>query len=85
MNLQTSPIPARAFVDPFAPMRRANSSFDQVVLRHLTTRAEIDSVQHLREEIDLSVHAAAGPHFFALEKKEMSSGLSLPLTWMGNA
>ncbi|HSV79380.1 MAG TPA: hypothetical protein VLK85_09275 [Ramlibacter sp.] len=43
---------------------------DDVVLRHLQTPAEIASVMHLREEIDLSVHAAAGPQFATLEKKE---------------
>lgn len=47
-------------------------SIDDVVVRHLRTPAEVAGVLHLREEIDLSVHAAQGPQFEALEKKEMS-------------
>ena len=50
-------------------------SIDDLVLRHLRTPAEIAGVLHLREEIDLSVHAAAGPQFATLEKKETSAGL----------
>jgi hypothetical protein len=51
-----------------------------VVLRHLKSAAEIASVVDLREEIDLSVHAAAGPQFHSLEKKETKSVLSSLLT-----
>jgi hypothetical protein len=85
MNLQTtpfrtSPFPAGAVVTESLP-----GDFDQVVLRPLKSPAEIQSVLHLREEIDLSVHAAAGPQFMTLEKKETSAGWSLPLTWMANA
>jgi hypothetical protein len=47
-------------------------SIEDVVVRHLKTPAEIAGVLHLREEIDLSVHAASGPQFEVLEKKEMS-------------
>jgi hypothetical protein len=50
-------------------------SIDDLVLRHLRTPAEIAGVLHLRDEIDLSVHAAAGPHFATLEKKKTSAGL----------
>lgn len=50
-----------------------------VRLVHLRTPGEIARVLPLREEIDLSVHAAAGRSFHELEKKETnwgSSGLS---------
>jgi hypothetical protein len=43
------------------------------VLHHLRTPDEIDSVTYLRDEIDLSVHAAAGRQFELLEKKETSA------------
>lgn len=59
--------------------REPASSIQDVVLKHLKTEAEIASVLHLRDEIDLSVHAAAGLEQFAmLEKKEMKLGLSMP-------
>ena len=45
---------------------------DGLKLHRLRTPAQIATVLHLREEIDLSVHAAAGPQFGQLEKKEMS-------------
>jgi hypothetical protein len=74
MNVQTSSysdagrrMPLAAPVGDFAT---------QVVVRHLKTPGEIASVLHLREEIDLSVHAAAGPQFEVLEKKEMSAASS---------
>ena len=48
-----------------------------VVLRHLRTPAEIASILFLRDEIDLSVHTAAGRRQFEeLEKKEMSAASS---------
>lgn len=72
-----------------APARRAMSGRDfgaalpspahpmqDVVLRHLRTRDEIDSIVFLRDEIDLSVHTAAGATFAALEKKETSAASS---------
>jgi hypothetical protein len=59
-------------------------SIDDLVLRHLRTPAEISGVQHLRGEIDLSVHAAAGPHFATLEKKEISVALCVPLNSRGS-
>lgn len=50
----------------------------EVTLRHLKTAEEIATVLHLRSEIDLSVHAAAGAEEFArLEKKETSAGSSM--------
>src|SRR4051812_34471698 len=45
----------------------------RVVLHHLRTPSEIEEIVHLRGEIDLSVHAAAGPQFERLEKKETSA------------
>jgi hypothetical protein len=59
---------------------RESYRVDDIVLRHLKTDAEIDSVLHLREEIDLSIHAASGQGFTALEKKETSVASSLHLT-----
>jgi hypothetical protein len=41
-------------------------------LNRLRTPAQVATVLHLRGEIDLSVHAAAGPQFQHLEKKETS-------------
>jgi hypothetical protein len=47
-----------------------------VRLVHLRTPGEIARVLPLREEIDLSVHAATGRSFHELEKKETSWGSS---------
>lgn len=47
---------------------------DEVTLRHLRTPSEISTVLHLREEIDLSAHAASAADFASLEKKETSAG-----------
>lgn len=48
-----------------------------VTLRHLKSAEEIATVLHLRGEIDLSAHTAAGADEFArLEKKETSAGSS---------
>lgn len=41
-------------------------------LHRLRTPSQVATVLHLRDEIDLSVHAAAGSQFFHLEKKETS-------------
>lgn len=41
-------------------------------LHRLRTPEQVDSVLHLRDAIDLSVHAAAGSQFLHLEKKETS-------------
>ena len=44
-----------------------------VVLHHLRSPAEIKEIVHLRDEIDLSAHTAAGRQSFdRLEKKETS-------------
>ena len=48
-----------------------------VRLVHLRTPAQIERVLPLRDEIDLSVHTAAGRSFHELEKKETSWGLSV--------
>jgi hypothetical protein len=75
MNLQatqsSAQLPVGLMVPPSGP-----TGFDGVVLRHLKTESEIESVMHLRDEIDLSVHASASSHFASLEKKETSWGLS---------
>jgi len=55
-------------------------SHDEVTLRHLRTPSQVRTVLHLREEIDLSVHAAAASDFADLEKKETSAGSSALLT-----
>jgi hypothetical protein len=55
------------------PPLRAPLAIQDVVLHHLRTPDEIDSVTYLRDEIDLSVHAAAGRQFELLEKKETSA------------
>ena len=66
---------------PLAPLHspsgaRGTLPLDKLRLRHLRSASEIQSIVHLRDEIDLSVHAAAGPHFEALEKKETSAASS---------
>jgi hypothetical protein len=45
-----------------------------VVLHHLRTPDQIENVIFLRDEIDLSVHTAAGRQFEELEKKETTAG-----------
>lgn len=60
-----------AFVAPPFPGRP--SLVEDMVLCHLKTPERIESVLHLRDEIDLSVHAAAGRQFVELEKKETSA------------
>lgn len=45
-----------------------------VVLHHLRTEDEIADIVHLRDEIDLSVHTAAGRQFEILEKKRDECG-----------
>ena len=79
MDLQTASF--SSFTAPLAPAAPREPFYvDNVVLRHLTSPADIASVLHLREEIDLSVHAAAGPQFELLEKKETSAVSSSVLT-----
>lgn len=43
---------------------------ERLSIRQLRTPAEIGAILHLREAIDLSVHAASSPEFVAREKKE---------------
>jgi hypothetical protein len=52
----------------------------EIVLRHLPTPSDIEAVLHLREGIDLSVHAADS-NFTRLEKKETTSGWLVPSSW----
>ena len=83
MDLQLAstarPLLAAAMAVPRAPLHLSG-----VTLRHLRGPAAIATVLHLREEIDLSVHAAAGPQFEVLEKKETSAGTSLVSSWTAN-
>lgn len=78
MNLQSShnslpqPYPGAGMMVPLPAL----SGIESVVLRHLKTREQIESVLHLREEIDLSVHSSASSNFASLEKKETSWGSS---------
>lgn len=73
MNYQAShtatPRSFGMMVPPDAP-----SSTGRVVLRHLQTAREIESVLELRAEIDLSVHASVSSNFASLEKKETNWG-----------
>lgn len=55
---------------------RLTPGIDSVVLRPLRSRAEIESILHLRSEIDLSAHNSDGSGFASLEKKETNSGSS---------
>jgi hypothetical protein len=64
--------PSVAFMPP--PAAREASHIHDVVLHHLRTPEEIASIVFLRDEIDLSVHAASGrQQFETLEKKETSA------------
>ncbi|MCW2573952.1 MAG: hypothetical protein JWO88_4010 [Frankiales bacterium] len=83
MELQLRQVEGAGF-SAAALQGRRPFSIDDLVLRHLRTPADIARVLHLREEIDLSVHAAAGPHFATLEKKETSAGLCSVLNSTGN-
>ena len=57
-------------------------NINDVVLHHLRTPTQIHAITHLRDEIDLSVHAAAGrEHFERLEKKETSAASSAASKW----
>jgi hypothetical protein len=81
MELQTlAPSTATAMPMPMGGGTREAFCASSVVVRHLKTPGEIASVLHLREEIDLSVHAAAGSQFESLEKKETSAATSSVLT-----
>jgi hypothetical protein len=70
---------------PPQPSAREAFRIEDVVLHHLRTPQEIASVVFLRDEIDLSVHAAAGrQQFDTLEKKETSAGSSSASSWAAN-
>jgi hypothetical protein len=71
---ESSGVAAKPHVTPALLMSpAAERDLRDVVLRHLKSHDEIATVLHLREEIDLSVHAAAGlQHFQTQEKKETS-------------
>ena len=76
MQTQTVHAPGAAAIDP-AREPRAFATQD-VTLKHLKSAEEISTVLHLRGEIDLSAHTAAGADEFArLEKKETSAGLCM--------
>ena len=80
MELQTRYTPtAPSFAMMLPPLEPRG--IEAVTLRHLKTSSEIESVLHLREEIDLSVHASASSNFAALEKKETNWGLSALSSW----
>lgn len=46
----------------------------EIQLRHLQGEAAISTVQHLRDEIDLSAHSSAGRDLIALDKKRDACG-----------
>jgi hypothetical protein len=73
MNNLAIAVPARHVPMPFGTEPLSFS--DRVQLRHLRTHADIEQVLPLRQEIDLSAHAA-GDEFLRLEKKETNWGLS---------
>jgi hypothetical protein len=75
MNPTLAPGP-RAGVVAHGPVPAAASFVERVVLVPLETPQQIATVLHLRDGIDLSVHAAAGRDFVELEKKEMRAGSS---------
>ena len=53
-----------------AQLRPTVTSAQDLVLRHLRTQEEIDTVQGLRAHIDLSMHSVLDPLFLVHEKKE---------------
>lgn len=74
-NLMPELASAGPVAGPSGPRARL-SIIDGIVLRHLRAPDQVSRVLHLRDEIDLSAHAAAGPQFMQLEKKETSAALS---------
>jgi hypothetical protein len=75
MRMQAAP--QQALPQPgAAALLLSGSRPDGVRLRPLSGRDAAAPILHLRREIDLSVHAAAGPHFDMLEKKETKSAAS---------
>jgi hypothetical protein len=54
---------------------------DRIVLHHLKTRSEIETILPLREGIDLSA-LSGDSDFIRLEKKETSAASSSDSSWM---
>lgn len=77
MLTQTAGLPRQI---PAGVLPAMGGAHGEVTLRHLRTTSEISTVLHLREEIDLSAHAAAAADFAYLEKKETSAGSWARLT-----
>ena len=73
--------PARDF-PPAGLTGRPTLPIEEVVLHHLRTPEQVRGILSLRDEIDLSVHAAAGPQFGLHEKKEMSAASSSASNWV---
>lgn len=84
MNLHTSHSPAPRSYGAMPPAMRP-SGLESVLLRRLRSPAEIGSILHLRDEIDLSAHNGVGSNFHMLEKKETSSGWSAHSNSMGTS
>jgi len=70
--VNTNIVAAQATPQPM-PGLRMPLVLGEVVLHHLKSARDIEQVLHLRDEIDLSAHLAAGGDFFAREKKETSA------------
>jgi hypothetical protein len=68
-----SPLPAGLGEQPGS---RLEIVPDELQLRALSTRREIATIQHLRQQIQLPAAVMADPGFAALEKKETSPGWS---------
>ena len=83
MQIVTATGPARDFA-PMGSSACGTLPVGEVVLHHLRTPAEVDNILFLRGEIDLSAHAAAGPEFDRLEKKETSAASSAVSSLAGN-
>lgn len=58
------------------------SATREVVLRHLKNSSDIGTVQDLRGEIDLAIHAQTNPYFYLEEKKETKLEFPSLLNWM---
>ncbi len=69
MNLQTHAAPGFRSFGAMPPLEGPLDT-DSVVLRPLKTAKDIESIMHLRGQIDLSAHTGAGSDFRSLEKKE---------------
>ncbi len=76
LHMMHHPASSAARPAPFAPgpsgLEGLGEDHEPLVLRHLSTPAQIKEVLVLRKGIDLTAHEAAGAAFFELEKKETS-------------